>query len=139
MDKTKDIRIQTKTGSFVEIENIRDRFIKSMDDDFNTSEALAAIFELLSISNKNMGNEGFIFKARKTLEELFGLLGIDLNLIRNSEGLSDEEIEVKIKERLKAKQEKDYRLSDKIREELEEKGIILEDKAGGATSWRRRL
>jgi cysteinyl-tRNA synthetase len=61
-------------------------------------------------------------------------------ILRDEAVLKDEVmVKIKIEERNKARQNRDYKLADKIRKELEEKGIILEDTKDGKTAWRRRL
>ena len=120
-----------------EIDEIKERFVAAMDDDFNTPQALAAVFDLVNISNKNIDDINFILSAGDTLKELLGILGILLE-VKKVSGLSDEEIKQKIAERQTARKNKDFALSDKIRKELESKGVILEDTKEG-TTWRRKL
>ncbi|MCX5697768.1 MAG: class I tRNA ligase family protein [Candidatus Omnitrophica bacterium] len=121
-----------------EIGEIKNKFIEAMDDDFNTPRALAAIFDLVNLTNKNLGDCDFCEQAKTLLEELLGILGMSLKWSGPSGQMSDEEIEAKIQERNNARKEKNYALSDAIRKELEEKGVILEDKKGNST-WRRKL
>jgi len=123
---------------FKEVEKARDKFIQAMDDDFNTPQALAAVFELVNETNKHDAPE-FGSAAKLALEELFGLFGITLGRsVGGSAAISDEEIEARIQERGKARSQKKFSLSDKIRKDLEEKGIILEDTKEG-TTWRRKI
>ena len=121
-----------------EIEELRASFFSAMDDDFNTPGGLAAVFDLVNLTNKNIDDVDFAFSARETLKELLGILGITLAFKPKDESISDNEIEVKIVERRQARLNKDYALGDKIRKELEAKGVILEDTKEG-TSWRRKL
>ncbi|MFH1269705.1 MAG: cysteine--tRNA ligase [Candidatus Omnitrophota bacterium] len=121
-----------------EIEDIRNKFISAMDDDFNTPQALASIFDLVNIANKNIDDSDFVFAAKNALKELLGIFGISLEIKRAPGIITDSEIKEKIAQRERARQNKDYALSDKIRIEFEEKGIILEDTKDG-TTWRRRL
>jgi cysteinyl-tRNA synthetase len=111
-----------------------------MDDDFNTPEALAAVFEMVGLANKNTDNPVFLDRVRDVLRDLLGIfgLGVHINIILGDEVSIKEEVEVKIEERNEARKNKDYALSDKIRKELEAKGIILEDTKEG-TTWRRKL
>ena len=99
---------------------------------------MAASFDLVNLTNKNIDDVDFAFSARETLKELLGILGITLAFKPKDESISDNEIEVKIVERRQARLNKDYALGDKIRKELEAKGVILEDTKEG-TSWRRKL
>lgn len=117
-----------------EIEKIKNSFIEAMDDDFNTPQGLATIFDLVNMVNKNISEDDFVLEGKNTLEELLGIFGIFFK----NEQILDTEVELMIAERNKARQSKDYVLSDKIRKELEEKGIILEDTKEGVT-WRRKL
>jgi len=121
----------------------QERFTKAMNADFNTAEAQAVLFDLAREINRVRDNEPD--KAASLAAELksFGhLLGL---LQRNPDefmhagiktGLSAENVEQKIAERNAARASKDFALSDKIRDELLEQGVVLEDGAGG-TTWRR--
>lgn len=121
-----------------EIENIRFKFEEAMDDNFNTPRALACIFELVNIANKNIEDKTFICIARVVIKELLLFFGISPDIRKEIDSIADSEINERIIERNKARKSKDYALSDKIRKELEEKGIILEDTKDG-TTWRRKL
>ena len=121
-----------------EIEELRASFFSAMDDDFNTPGGLAVVFDLVNLTNKNIDDADFVFSARETLKELLGILGITLASRPKDASISDNEVEAKIIERKQARLNKDYALGDKIRKELEEKGVILEDTKEG-TSWRRKL
>lgn len=121
-----------------EVEDIKNKFITAMDDDFNTPQALAAVFELVSLGNKNIDNQEFACGVKVGLEELLLVLGISLD-VKTKDTISDKEIEAKIIDRNNARKNKDYALSDKIRKELEAQGIILEDTKDGKTTWRRKL
>ena len=124
-----------------EIEELKKRFIEAMDDDFNTPQALAVIFELVNIANKKLGDGSIFLRKiepspfRSVIVELLGILGIAL---KEKKEILNSEIKAKIAQRNKARKNKDYALSDKIRKELEAKGIILEDVAGGKTTWRSK-
>ncbi|MFA5356223.1 MAG: cysteine--tRNA ligase [Candidatus Omnitrophota bacterium] len=122
----------------VEVGDIRNNFISAMDDDFNTPQALASVFDLVNITNKNIDKPRFAVAAKNTLKELLGILGISLEMKQRSVMISDTEIEDKITQRNTARKNKDYSLSDNIRIELEEKGVILEDTKEG-TVWRRKI
>jgi cysteinyl-tRNA synthetase len=119
------------------------RFADAMNDDFNTPEAIAVLFDLASEVNRAQGQE------KQTLAITLKFLGGQLNFLQrdpttflqsgNKEvgGLSAAQIEEKIAERIAAKQAKDFAKSDLIRTKLLEQGIVLEDKPGGITDWRR--
>ncbi len=125
-----------------ELEAVKNKFISAMDDDFNTPQGLAAIFELVSITNKNMDNQEFVSASREILSELTKLFGLGVSASVNVGALSLKlelpNVEVLIKEREEARKNKDFKKSDEIRKELEDKGIILEDTKDG-TAWRKKL
>jgi cysteinyl-tRNA synthetase len=122
-----------------EIQNIKNKFIAAMDDDFNTPRALASVFELVNLANKHIDDAIFSLFAKKALEELLSILGVSLRQAAGDPASNDAEIKLLIQERSMARKNKDYALSDKIRKDLEEKGIILEDTKDGKTTWRRKL
>ena len=113
-------------------------FIEAMDDDFNTADAIACLFNIVREYNMNI-NEKSPLKLIKETKELLLDLGNVLGLFRkfSDETLLDEEIEQKIKERQEARKAKNYALADKIRDELKAQGIILEDTAQGVR-WKRQ-
>ncbi len=119
-----------------EIDKIKNEFTKAMDDDFNTPQALSCIFNLVNLTYKNMNNAVFVKTAEYALGELSTILGLSLTKLQLSN--ADYEIESKILERNEARKEGNFALADKIRKELEVKGIILEDTKDG-TTWRRKL
>jgi len=121
------------------------RFDAAMDDDFNTPEALAVLFELARETNrlKESGAEEAAALGA-TLKQLAGVLGILQNdpetffkqAAGSDEGLSDEAVEALIEKRYQARADKNWAEADRVRDELKEAGIVLED-AAGKTSWRR--
>jgi cysteinyl-tRNA synthetase len=120
-----------------ELEDVKDKFIRAMDDDFNTPQALAAIFDLVNISNKNIDDMDFIYYAGLILKELTSIFGMDLEKLIGSKDLQAS-VEVLVNQRNQARKNKDFKRSDEIRKELEAQGIILEDTKDG-TAWRRKL
>jgi len=121
-----------------EINFLRKKFIVSLDDDFNTPEALACVFELVNLGNKNIAKANFVFSAKLVLNEMLKILGISLKAVKIDAEITEDEIKLKIQGRVDAKKNKDYVLADKIRKELEDQGIILEDTKNG-TTWRKKL
>ena len=120
-----------------EIENIKKRFISAMDDDFNTPEALASIFDLINLGNiylakQELKTAKIIKSSILTFCAIFGISFEESGLV-----LAAEE-EKLIEERNKARIEKDFKKSDDIRKVLYDKGIILEDTKDG-TVWRKRI
>ena len=115
------------------------RFRHAMDDDFNTPEACAALFDLAAELNRS--RSPVLASQLRALASLLGLLQRDpqifLQAAPTSEGeLSVERIEALIAERISAKKGKNYAESDRIRAELLAAGVALEDSAQG-TTWRR--
>jgi cysteinyl-tRNA synthetase len=129
----------------------KERFEEAMDDDFNTALAVGNIFEFIRDVNKFLDGKPSGQKAHELLQkakELLSEVGRVLNIFgRPPEewyralmttkkiDLSGQEILEKIKERQDARQGKDWDMADRIRKELDEKGIILEDKEG-RTDWK---
>jgi len=119
------------------------RFAAAMNDDFNTPEAIAVLFDLASEVNRAQGTE------KQALSSTLRGLGKTLNFLqrdptqflqsgsKEQDGLSPSQIDQQIAARLAAKQAKDFAQADGIRKALLEQGIILEDKPGGITEWRR--
>ncbi len=120
-----------------EIKEIKDKFIRAMDDDFNTPQGLATVFDLVNLANKHMGEPDFLGSAKAALDELLGILGISLSQ-KSDSNIDEKDIEAKIGRRNRLKREKKYSEADEIRKQLEMQGIILEDTKSG-TVWRRRL
>jgi len=141
LDKAK----QAKVGFSIfhmrcaKLRELRLKFIEKMDDDFNTPEALACIFEMINLGNKNLSSPYILKEVREAVLKASDLLGLSLQVAESTDSLDDGTIKGKIIERNSARKARDYALSDKIRKELEEKGVILEDLKDGTTSWRRRL
>lgn len=137
--KLSAVSFKFSSKKFEEIENVKNKFVQAMDDDFNTPQGLAAIFELVNITNKNIDDLNFIYNAKATIKEFLDILGVSLKKESQVCLIGDEAINEKILARNKARQNKDFALADKIRKELELKGIILEDTKDGRTTWRRKL
>lgn len=121
------------------------RFREAMDDDFNTAEALAVLFELASDINRVRKEQSD--EAAASLGALLQLLGSILGLLQDEAeswfqaASSDNElsavaIENLIQQRLSARQAKNWAESDRIRDSLKQQGVLLEDAAGG-TTWKR--
>ena len=122
-----------------EVEELKIKFLEAMDDDFNTPRALACVFDLVTMANKHIEDIEFAAHSKIVLRECLDVLGIALKARQEAGALSEEEIRASIDARLTARKNKDYALSDKIRKDLEIKGVMLEDTKDGRTTWRRRL
>ncbi len=115
----------------------REQFIAAMDDDLNTADAIAAVFEAVrdinsAIVGKNASAQTVDYAA-KVFDELTGVLGLVYN--RKAEVL-DEDIDAMIQARTNARKEKNWAEADRIRDELKAMGIVLEDTAQGV-KWHR--
>ncbi len=111
-------------------------FIKAMDDDLNTADALAAVFNLVRDTNKQIAeNAGSatLQSCKVLLQELCGVLGLGYN--QKTQAL-DSEVEALIEQRTAARKNKNYALADEIRDRLKQMGIVLEDSAAGV-KWHR--
>jgi cysteinyl-tRNA synthetase len=120
-----------------------DKFEQAMDDDFNTPEALAVIFDLANQINRlrdeDMAQALQKAAVLKRLANVLGLLEQDpAEFLQSSAGASDDgaDIDAMIVARNQARQDKDWAEADRIRDELDAMGIVLEDK-DGKTIWRR--
>ncbi len=130
------------SGSIVE--EYKHRFQQAMDDDFNTPVAFSVLFDLARDLNSTKEDKKRAGELATTLVELAGVLGIlqddpevFLKGVENDDGFSEDDINLQIQARSEAKTNKDWAKADEIRDLLKQQGIILEDVAGGVTSWRR--
>jgi len=143
-------RFYTAMRGLPEVEEAADaggyaeRFSAAMDDDFNTPEALAVLFDLAREINRvresDLSQADALAQELKRLGAVLGILQDDperyLQGGAGDDGLSDDEIDALIQQRQTAKAEKNWADADRIRDELSSAGIVLEDSAQG-TSWRR--
>ena len=113
------------------------QFVEAMEDDLNTADALAAIFELVRDINTKViadgANKADCEAAAKMFDELCGVLGLVYN--RKKESL-DDEVEALIAQRTQARKDKNWAEADRIRDELKAMGIVLEDTAQGV-KWHK--
>jgi cysteinyl-tRNA synthetase len=129
----------TETSDYLEVrENVdyfKDKFIKSMEDDINTADAIASIFELVRYINQNLDET----KSKKSLEyayKVFMELNKVLGILSKKDEILEEDILKLIEERNNYRKNKDFAKADEIRDELKNKGIILEDTKDGV-KWKR--
>lgn len=117
-----------------ELDKRREQFITAMDDDLNTADGLAAIFELTKDINTKIldrdVSKAVCEHAAKLYDELCDVLGI---LYNRKENTLDSDIEALVEKRQEARKNKDWATADKIRDELKAKGIILKDTPQGVT------
>ena len=111
-------------------------FDDSMDDDFNTADAIAAIFDLVKFANTTADEKNSKAYAEALREKIQGLCDIMGLITEKKEELLDEDIEKLIEERQAARKAKNFARADEIRAELLEKGIVLEDTREGV-KWKR--
>ncbi|MCD8129899.1 MAG: cysteine--tRNA ligase [Lachnospiraceae bacterium] len=113
-----------------------DKFNDAMDDDFNTADALSAVFELVKFANSTAGEVSSRAYAKALLDILLTLTDVCGLIVLKEEELLDGDIEAKIAQRQAARKARDFAKADAIRKELLDQGIILEDTREGV-KWRR--
>ena len=117
-------------------DDIYKKFEAAMDDDFNTADAISAVFELVKLANSNSSEtdtKAYITALKESIVKLADILG--LNVVKEEE-LLDEDVEALINERQQARKDRNFARADEIRDELTAKGIVLEDTREGVR-WKR--
>lgn len=112
------------------------KFDEAMDDDFNTADAIAAVFELVKFVNTNadaQNSQEFLLGLKEEILLLSDICGL---IVEKKKEMLEEDIEALIKERQEARKAKDFKRADEIRNELLNKGIVLEDTREGV-KWKR--
>lgn len=142
VDKLNDLQARAKAGNLRDgedkkpVEELVAKYEAAMDDDFNTADAISAIFELVKLSNsttdENSSSE-YVIYLKETIEKLCNVLGI---ITEKKEEILDGEIEAMIEARQQARKDKNFGLADEIRGKLLDKGIVLEDTREGV-KWKR--
>ncbi len=142
VDKLKGLEAAAKTEGLLEKEDknqvnaLVEKYEAAMDDDFNTADAISAIFELVKLSNSTTDEESsleYVTFLKSTIEKLCDILGI---ITEKEEVILAEEIEAMIAARQQARKDKDFALADEIRGKLLDQGIVLEDTREGV-KWKR--
>ena len=121
----------------IDVRTARQKFTEVMDDDFNTPQALAILFDLAREINHASEKGADTADARHTLKELAGVLGLTLQAMAKPFTDAAPFIELLIKTRKQLRDIKQFKLADEIRNTLLETGVILEDTAQG-TVWKRK-
>ena len=144
MDKLKELEAKAEGGQLTaeeaqrmaQADKLREKFEAAMEDDFNTADAVSAVFELVKLANStadNSSTEAYVAGLRVLIARLCGVLGIITE--RRIEVL-DGEVEAMIAARQQARKEKNFALADEIRGKLLDMGIVLEDTREGV-KWKR--
>ena len=119
-----------------EAEGFVTKFEAAMDDDFNTADAISAIFEIVRLSNSTISEastKAYVSYVKETMDKLCDVLGI---ITEKKEEILDSEVEDLIAKRQQARKDKNFALADEIRGQLLDMGIILEDTREGV-KWKR--
>ena len=118
------------------VEELVQKFETAMDDDFNTADAISAIFEIVRLSNSTISEastKAYVSYVKETMDKLCDVLGI---ITEKKEEILDSEVEDLIAKRQQARKDKNFALADDIRGQLLDMGIILEDTREGV-KWKR--
>ena len=127
--------IQEEKEQIKVIGDYKDEFVKSMEDDLNTADAIASLFEIVKYANSSLderSNKKVVEEAYNTLCELAKVLGV----LYKEDDILEEEIINMIEKRAQARKDRNFKLADEIRDALKEKGIVLEDTQEGV-KWKR--
>lgn len=132
------VEFQSPAGeSAVDGAPYKQRFIDAMDDDLNTPQGIAAVFDLASAIYKGRDSGANVQAAQGTLREITGALGLSLDTRRVAIGaISDAEVDGMVRQRTDFRTQKRFSDADGVRKRLEEAGIVIKDGASG-TTWTR--
>ena len=133
--KEEGILTEEDCGNLEKVEALVKKYEAAMEDDFNTADAIAAIFEMVKLANITVkdGSKEYAEHLLKTLEQLCDVLGI---ITEKEEELLDADVEALIQERQDARKAKNFARADEIRDQLAAQGIILKDTREGV-KWTR--
>lgn len=143
-DKLKDLEDAAQEGganeaeraNLKEVSGLRDKFESAMEDDFNTADAISAVFELVKLANSTADSTSsrfYVVSLRQEIVKLCGVLGI---LTEKEKESLEQDVEELIEARQQARKDKNFALADEIRGTLLEMGIVLEDTREGV-KWKR--
>ena len=161
VERLRNFVLRLQSGKFSEgsspamperIAKAREEFDQGLADDLNTAQALAAIFDLVRDANTAMDRDEFrqgdvapVLALLESFDAIFAVLHDDdaeklraLGFSRDSAGPSDAEIEALVAERQAARKRRDFAASDRVRDQLAERGILLEDSRDGGVRWKRK-
>lgn len=127
---------EKEQANLAAMKELAGKYEAAMDDDFNTADAISALFEMVKLANTGAGESSsreFVSRLRQEIDILCGVLGI---LTEKKEEVLDSQIEEMIAARQQARKEKNFALADEIRGKLQEMGILLEDTREGV-KWKR--
>ncbi len=133
--ETEELR-ETEEKLLTDAKEYVTKFKAAMEDDFNTADAIATIFELVKYANQNTDSSSSKAYSQALLDELTTLCDVLGILVETKEEMLDSDIEALIEERQQARKNRDFARADEIRDELLEKGIVLEDTREGV-KWKR--
>ena len=127
---------EAEAASLKEAEGFMKKYEEAMEDDFNTADAIAAIFEMVKFTNTNANTESskvYVDSLYVQLDKMAEICGL---ILEKKAEILDEEIEKLIQERQEARKAKNFARADEIRNQLLEQGILLEDTREGV-KWKR--
>lgn len=127
---------EAEQSAVKEVKGFEEKFDAAMDDDFNTADAISAIFELVRFANAKVTGENTKAYVKAVFDEIVKLSDILGLLVEKEEEILAEDIEKLISERQAARKARDFARADAIRNELLAKGIILEDTREGV-KWKK--
>ncbi|KMZ55294.1 cysteine--tRNA ligase [Dorea sp. D27] len=137
MGKAKNEEMSTEEQeAYVKSEGFVEGFEAAMEDDFNTADAVAAVFDLVKYINTTADGESSRTYLQALFDRLVKLTGVLGLIVDKKEDMLEEDIEKLIAKRQAARKEKNFARADEIRDELLEKGIILEDTREGV-KWKK--
>ena len=130
----------------------KDEFEQGLEDDLNTAQALAAIFDLVRDANTAMDRGEFrqddagpVLRTMEAFDAIFAVLSDDdaeklrsLGIGTGDTGPSDADIDALVAERQEARKNRDFAKADRLRQQLAERGILLEDTRDGGVHWKRK-
>jgi cysteinyl-tRNA synthetase len=142
----------SSAGIVERVEKAMQEFDSGLADDLNTAQALAAIFDLVREVNIAMDRGEFrqgdvapVLAAMEKFDQIFAVLQDDdteklraLGIGKDSEALSDAEVEALVAERQAARKRRDFAASDRLRDELAARGVMIEDSRDGSVRWKRK-